>query len=115
MENGLDVLRSRRLWLPLRLVVARCTDLDGNQPIRTEATLSYIPPYLPTPDEGRRDDAGAWRWRGEWRFESVDLFEGESVERFATLGRSVTVAIAQATETDEALPITPKGGQPPGV
>jgi len=94
-------------------VVARCTDMNGNQPIRTRATVAYLPPLVPTPDEGRRGSAGEWRWLGEWRFEAVELFEGESQQPFATLGRSVTVALGQVTERDEALPMTPKGGSRP--
>lgn len=37
-------------------------------------------------------------------------FHGESLQAFTTLGRSVTVVLGQATETNQALPIEPHGG-----
>lgn len=68
-------------------VIARCQDMNGEQEIRTEATLLYTPA---AEKEGPT-------YSGRWNFEQVRLFIGDETDAFAELPRSQTISVTGAS------------------
>jgi hypothetical protein len=64
-------------------VIARCRDMNGEQEIRTEATIIYS-------STAKREGP---TYSDAWSFGEVKLFHGENTKPFAELPRSRTVTV----------------------
>jgi hypothetical protein len=86
-------------------VVARCQDMNGDQEVRTEATIRYAPP--------RTAEREGPTYSGEWNFGQVRLFHASDETPFAELPRSSMIAVpGLARRGSEAGGNAEKDGEP---
>jgi hypothetical protein len=91
LEAAKELHEARRFTVGIR-----CRDMNGEQEIRTEATIVYTP-------------AGAVEgptYSGKWNFEEVRLFRRDDTKPFAELPRSQTFTVTGAAVIGAVTTIT---------